>query len=351
MALAGLLLACTDIQGDVDAPVQEALALAPDAAMAGPRRACTAEEYPVVFTSTRGGSANGLELYLMNFEGAVKQIGFEPRFIAPRWSPDGRAIAFRHQVKREPGATIASAVQLITPDGDERVALTDRETLAFTDSSVLPVDAPSWSPDGQTVAYAAAAATGGERVWLMPRVGGEARRLLPELERSHHSPSWGPDGSVALVIERSGVEDIWLVEADAPEWPGVDLTEGRVQMPRSLRWSPDGGRLAFSALGPLGPKRGSGAFEIYLLDVTTRELSQVTHDDVPDLHPAWSPDGTELLMARGQSAREASDRPLDTLVLALWRVPLDDPASAEQITFEGWMNCAPDWFWGGCGPR
>ena len=340
-----LLLACTPVKRDADPSSADGF-LAPGGG-SGSAQPCLAEQYPIVFTSTRGDSINGLELYVMSFDGAVKQIGFRPRFIAPRWSPDGRAVAFRHQVAEVLGATIASEVQLIAPDGNERVSLTAPEIMPVNDHSVLPIDAPSWSPDGTTLAYAKTDGANAS-VWLVPREGGEPRRLLPELEAAHHSPSWSDGASIALVVERSGVEDIWRVDADAPAWPGIALTAGQVQMPRSLRWSPDGRRIAFSALDP-SPGTG-GDFEIFLLDVATGTLTQLTHDDATDLHPVWSPDGNELLITRGASLADAGALPLDTQRLELWRLPLSDPESAEPITFDGWMNCAADWFAGGCGP-
>jgi Tol biopolymer transport system component len=341
-----LLSACTRIESDVEPPALQAS----PTSIEQPLR-CVAERYPIVLTSTRGDSANGLELYLIDFDGQVLQVGYGARFIAPVWSPDGSAVAFRHQVPKIPGLTITSEVQLIAPDGNERLSLTPQETLPFVDDSVLPVDGPSWSPDGQSLAYAVADGAGGHGIWQIPRAGGEPRRLLAALPGSHHSAAWAPTpGVIAFVVEEDGVEDVWIANVDQPELPAVNLTKGRLQKPRSPRWSPDGQRLAFSALDPLSPCIGCADFEVYSVDLNTFDIMPVTQNEVHDLHPVWSPDGSELLVTRGRSPVDADTGPLDTLRFEVWRAPLADSARAQRVASEGWMNCGADWFSGRCGP-
>ncbi|HKJ92483.1 MAG TPA: BamA/TamA family outer membrane protein, partial [Longimicrobiales bacterium] len=52
-------------------------------------------------------------------------------------------------------------------------------------------------------------------------------------------------------------------------------------------WSPDGRRIAFSGMK-------GGLSDLYILDLDTNSLEQLTDDRYADLQPAWSPDGKTL---------------------------------------------------------
>jgi hypothetical protein len=76
----------------------------------------------------------------------------------------------------------------------------------------------------------------------------------------------------------------------------VDWNSGKIERRIALSevtaaanpsWSPDGARLALSG-------RRGGISDLYLLDLETTELRQLTNDRYADLQPAWSPDGRTL---------------------------------------------------------
>jgi len=55
-------------------------------------------------------------------------------------------------------------------------------------------------------------------------------------------------------------------------------------------WSPDGTRLAFSAMP-------DGQLDVYVLDMDTLQLTNLTGHPSADATPAWSPDGTQVVFA------------------------------------------------------
>ena len=59
----------------------------------------------------------------------------------------------------------------------------------------------------------------------------------------------------------------------------------------SPTWSPDGKRLAFSAVDV------SGASDLYILDLAPRALTRLTKDSYDDKDPAWSPDGKTIVFS------------------------------------------------------
>ena len=57
--------------------------------------------------------------------------------------------------------------------------------------------------------------------------------------------------------------------------------------------SPDGKTIAYESPGTKG-------FEIYLRDLATGKVEQLTHNDVDDWSPSWSPDGKKLVFVSNQ---------------------------------------------------
>mgnify|MGYP001197125963 FL=1 len=64
----------------------------------------------------------------------------------------------------------------------------------------------------------------------------------------------------------------------------------------SPTWSPDGTRLAFSAIDE------GGWIDLYVLELDTERLERLTRDLYDDRDPAWSPDGRYLVFASDRTA-------------------------------------------------
>lgn len=291
----------------------------------------TAVQTPIVFRSDRAEPGVG-DLYVMAPDGSnVRRLTEGGDFTAPVWSPDGRSIAYR-QLRGAEGS-----VGLLALEGGERVQL-----VTGLDPSLWSL-ALSWSPDGRDLLYADSSAGALSELWAVSRFGGQPRRLLPEADGALEVADASPvDSRIVYRWKRDvvpgeqhgrGTTDLWL--ADDPEDPEPEnLTQGRVYAPHEPRWSPDGTRIAFSgyAMAADGSVEGFGAHggestdvpdaEIFVLDVVTRDIHQLTNDDQDDLTPVWTADGGSLLFASGR----------DHVDMDIWRVPLDAPDQAVNLT-------------------
>ncbi len=119
----------------------------------------------------------------------------------PRWSPDGRRIAY------------LSGAQLWTmnADGSGPKRLTTRAAAG-----------PSWSPDGKWIAFASLSCSGGPGVYRIAATGGTPAVLFPSECRSEALPP-----EPAAVAPRAG-----------------SLTD-RLRADDAVAWSPDGAKIAF----------------------------------------------------------------------------------------------------------
>lgn len=107
----------------------------------------------------------------------------------------------------------------------------------------------------------------------------------------------GLAGSICLGI---GYLVLWLVlrptQPPLLDAPRVRRLNRDAAAYRDPAWSPDGRYLAYARADVMGPPRGvnSATFEIYIMDIETGDIEQLTRNRREDRRPNWSPDGTRI---------------------------------------------------------
>lgn len=200
--------------------------------------------------------------------GEARQLTFGERGESmPRWSPDGRTIAFVAARGSGDGAT-RSQIWLLRLDGGDPVQLTRGRggVVGFT-----------WSPDGSRIAFLSPD--------TMPRAEEARRRRRDDAQ---------------LFEGASQLTHLWVVDVasgQATEIAHGEFTQSGGGVNGMPSWSPDGNRIAFAAArSPL--LRGlEGA--VYIATLSTGRLDRVaTINRSPAtglLRPVWSPDGRTLV--------------------------------------------------------
>ena len=233
---------------------------------------------------------------------------------APEVSPDGRWLAF---VRRIPDGTITWKGHTFGPrsalwlrdleTGAERLVMDPVEQDIFEGGKVLrPFPGYAWSADGRTIV-----ATQGGKIRRVDVASGavttipftaRVQRTISELADTQTRQS---DSALAVKFTRwqsaspdgrrlafQAVGRVWVM--DLPNGTPRRLTpDGFVPFEYAPAWSPDGAWIAFtswedSVTGHLWKVRSTGGAP-----------ERLTQRAAEYIHPAWSRDGTEIVLSRG----------------------------------------------------
>ena len=144
---------------------------------------------------------------------------------------------------------------------------------------------PAWSADGASLTFTSTAG-GTSQLWRV-RVGPEGAVQPPERVSASREveteASVARDGSLAFVRGRGPLARVWLRRPDGTE---RRLTRRDAGAERWPAWSPDGSRIAYSALS-----EGRTRLRLHFL---AGDSSRVLVDDRDAEHPAWSPRGDRI---------------------------------------------------------
>jgi serine/threonine protein kinase len=207
-------------------------------------------------------------------------------------------------------------------------------TLVQLTSYAGNVQGPSFSPDGNQVAFAWNGQSADNfNIWVK-MVGETNPRQLTSEPAPELSPAWSPDGKhIALQRNRPGAPGIWLVSPLGSE--EQKLADLRALGPMS--WSPDSKWLALArGMGIQSVVDGDG---ILLVPANGGEQRRITNPKAPayDFHPSFSPNGRELAYASCHSAWSC-----DVFVQPL-NAGYSPQGNARRITREGLFISGVAW--------
>ena len=205
-------------------------------------------------------------------------------------SPDGREVAF----------DLLGDLYVMPIGGGEARAITSGHSWDMQ---------PRYSPDGRSIAFTSDRGAG-DNIWIVDRGGQNPRQVTKETFRLLNQADWSPDGDYIVARKhftstRSlGAGEMWMYHRSGGE--GVQLTKARTKQKDTNEpaFSPDGRYLYFSDDATPGEifeysKDVNGQiYVIQRLDRETGEIEPYVTGPGGSIRPTPSPDGKSLAFIR-----------------------------------------------------
>ena len=232
----------------------------------------------------------------------------------PQVSPDGKWVAFTVTTTSLEDEKSETRIWMIPGNGGDPIPMT---------AEGYSASQPRWSPDGRYLSFTASKGDSKTQVWTLNRLGGEAQQLT-DVEQGISGYSWSPEGNRLLLSIRD------------PELKDED-EEGKKSDTREP-WVID--RLQFKRDGA-GYLTGNRHTHLYVFDIGSTELTQITSGDYDESQAVWNPDGQRVAFVSNRTDNADGNSNSDIWIVAAGNT--DKGQTLLQVTTNPGSDGSPVW--------
>jgi len=220
--------------------------------------------------------SQGKEIYIADYDGENQRriTANQSLNLAPSWGPDGRTLAYVSYVAQSPDIFVRDVFEARLP------------TRPAAGTTQMENTLPAFSPDGSKIAFSSTRA-GNWDIWVVNRDGSGLRNLTNNSVGSviNNAPTWSPTGAqIAFTSNRTGSNQIYMMTA---EGTGLEKLTSDPGVDRPT-WSPAPyNDIAYTS----GVQSGH---DINLFDVSTRQVRVLTSGLGDNGSPTFAPNGRHI---------------------------------------------------------